>query len=78
MDINKSIPDLEKEVYDLQQKLKVLEEIGLPLYKKDDFLKEEFKNLKKMGIELYKEERKKDMNKPKPVWNWGGGATMDL
>ncbi|MBE2978193.1 T7SS effector LXG polymorphic toxin [Priestia megaterium] len=78
MDVNQSVDDLEKQVFELQTKLKVLQEKGLPLYLKDNYLEKELKKVKEIGIESYKREREKGNIRIKPVWKRGGGATMDL
>jgi hypothetical protein len=64
MDVNQDIVVLEKQVYELQQKLKKGVEIGLPLYKT---------KINNIG-EFYKS----GQNKKLPVWNRGGGATEEL
>ncbi|MGK0701868.1 AHH domain-containing protein [Priestia flexa] len=64
MDVNQGIAVLEKQVYELQQKLKKGVENGLPLYKtKINNIEEFYKNGK---------------NKNLPIWNRGGGATEEL
>ncbi|WP_246234939.1 hypothetical protein [Bacillus aquiflavi] len=74
INISQDVSIIEKQVFELQQKLKLLQKQGLPLYMKDDFLEKE---LKKIGIEQYKKVR---MNSEiaTPVWKRGGGATIDL
>ncbi|MFC8149042.1 T7SS effector LXG polymorphic toxin [Bacillus paralicheniformis] len=64
LDVNQDITILEKQVYELQQKLKKGVEIGIPLYKT------KVKNLE----EFYKSGK----NKKLPIWNRGGGATEEL
>ncbi|MCM3252695.1 T7SS effector LXG polymorphic toxin [Priestia aryabhattai] len=64
MDVNQDIAVLEKQVYELQQKLKKGVENGLPLYK--------------TKINNIEEFYKSGKNKKLPVWNRGGGATEEL
>ncbi|MEF9462848.1 transposase [Priestia megaterium] len=64
MDVNQDIVVLEKQVYELQQKLKKGVENGLPLYK--------------TKINNIEEFYKSGKNKKLPVWNRGGGATEEL
>ncbi|SFC78680.1 A nuclease family of the HNH/ENDO VII superfamily with conserved AHH [Bacillus sp. OV322] len=64
MDVNQDIAVLEKQVYELQQKLKKGVENGLPLYKT------KINNIE----EFYKSGKNKNL----PVWNRGGGATEEL
>ncbi|MFE9943996.1 T7SS effector LXG polymorphic toxin [Bacillus velezensis] len=64
MDINESVEVLEQQVYELQQKLKLGVEKGIPLYKS---------KIKNMG-KFYK----KGQNKKLPIWQRGGGATEEL
>ncbi|NMD71592.1 hypothetical protein HHO41_14915 [Bacillus sp. DNRA2] len=64
MDVNQDIKVLEKQVYELQQKLKKGVEIGLPLYKT------KINNIE----EFYKSSK----NEKLPIWNRGGGATEEL
>ncbi|SEM16323.1 Predicted ribonuclease, toxin component of the YeeF-YezG toxin-antitoxin module [Paenisporosarcina quisquiliarum] len=64
MDVNQDIAVLEKQVYELQQKLKMGVENGLPLYKT------KINNIE----EFYKSGKNKNL----PVWNRGGGATEEL
>ncbi|GEL05970.1 hypothetical protein [Rummeliibacillus stabekisii] len=64
MNVNQDLAVLEKQVYELQQKLKKAVENGLPLYKtKINNIEEFFKSGK---------------NKKLPVWSRGGGATEEL
>ncbi|PLR66493.1 T7SS effector LXG polymorphic toxin [Bacillus sp. UMB0893] len=66
LDLNQNVEVLEKQVYDLQQKLKRGTELGIPLYRS---------KVTSMGIELfYKSGKFKDI----PIWQRGGGATEDL
>ncbi|WP_332286382.1 T7SS effector LXG polymorphic toxin [Bacillus velezensis] len=78
IDVNQSVDVIEKQVYGLQQKLRELQEKGLPLYMRDDYLQTELKKIKEKGFEAYKLERKEDSASRKPVWKRGGGATIDL
>ncbi|MFH0346204.1 T7SS effector LXG polymorphic toxin [Bacillus vallismortis] len=78
IDVNQSVDVIENQVYDLQQKLRELQEKGLPLYLRDDYLETELKKIKEKGLEAYKLERKEDSASRKPVWKRGGGATVDL
>ncbi|TYS09996.1 transposase [Bacillus subtilis] len=78
IDVNQSVDVIENQVYDLQQKLRELQEKGLPLYLRDDYLETELKKIKEKGLEVYKLERKEDSASRKPVWKRGGGATVDL
>ncbi|TJZ72461.1 transposase [Bacillus amyloliquefaciens] len=78
IDVNQSVDVIEKQVYGLQQKLRELQEKGLPLYMRDDYLQTELKKIKEKGFEAYKLERKEDSASIKPVWKRGGGATVDL
>ncbi|MFU1719883.1 AHH domain-containing protein [Bacillus velezensis] len=78
IDVNQSVDAIEKQVYGLQQKLRELQEKGLPLYMRDDYLQTELKKIKEKGFEAYKLERKEDSASRKPVWKRGGGATVDL
>ncbi|MEC5228039.1 T7SS effector LXG polymorphic toxin [Bacillus inaquosorum] len=78
IDVNQSVDVIEKQVYDLQQKLRELQEKGLPLYMRDDYLETELKKIKEKGLEAYKLERKEGNASRKPVWKRGGGATVDL
>ncbi|MCY8235979.1 T7SS effector LXG polymorphic toxin [Bacillus inaquosorum] len=78
IDVNQSVDVIEKQVYDLQQKLRELQEKGLPLYMRDDYLETELKKIKEKGLEAYKLERKEGSASRKPVWKRGGGATVDL
>ncbi|KYD06491.1 T7SS effector LXG polymorphic toxin [Bacillus atrophaeus] len=78
IDVNQSVDVIEKQVYDLQKKLRGLQEKGLPLYMRDNYLETELKKLKEKGLEAYKLERKEDSASRKPVWKRGGGATVDL
>ncbi|WP_269770601.1 T7SS effector LXG polymorphic toxin [Bacillus sp. FCW2] len=78
IDVNQSVDVIEKQVYGLQQKLRELQEKGLPLYMRDDYLQTELKKIKEKGFEAYKLERKEDSASRKPVWKRGGGATVDL
>lgn len=64
MDVNQDIAVLEKQVYELQQKLKKGVGNGLPLYK--------------TKINNIEEFYKSGKNKKLPVWNRGGGATEEL
>ncbi|WP_240456674.1 AHH domain-containing protein [Virgibacillus halodenitrificans] len=64
MDVNKDVAVLEKQVYELQQKLKKGVENGLPLYK-----------TKIKSIEQFY--KSGNYNKL-PIWNRGGGATEEL
>nr|WP_217448017.1 AHH domain-containing protein [Bacillus sp. Xin1] len=64
LDINQSVEVLEKQVYELQQKLKEAVEKGIPLYKS------KIRNLKV----FYKSGAYKDL----PIWDRGGGATEEL
>lgn len=76
MDLNQSVEVLEKELFELQQNLKALQEKGLPLYMKDDYLERELRKIKRMGLEAYKNER--ILSDPVHVWDRGGGATIEL
>lgn len=78
INVNQSVDVIVKQVYDLQQKLRELQEKGLPLYMRDDYLETELKKIKEKGLEAYKLERKEDSASRKPVWKRGGGATVDL
>ncbi|MEC1275101.1 T7SS effector LXG polymorphic toxin [Bacillus subtilis] len=78
INVNQSVDVIEKQVYDLQQKLRELQEKGLPLYMRDDYLETELKKIKEKGLEAYKLERKEGSSSRKPVWKRGGGATVDL
>ncbi|MGH1287385.1 AHH domain-containing protein [Bacillus toyonensis] len=64
LDINQSVEVLEKQVYELQQKLKEAVEKGVPLYKS------RIKNLK----EFYKSGAHEKL----PIWDRGDGATEEL
>ncbi|WP_409509260.1 T7SS effector LXG polymorphic toxin [Bacillus spizizenii] len=64
MDINESVEVLEQQVYELQQKLKLGVEKGIPLYKS------KIKNVEKFY--------KRAQNKKLPIWQRGGGATEEL
>lgn len=64
LDINQSVEVLEKQVYELQQKLKEAVEKGVPLYKS------RIKDLK----EFYKSGAHEKL----PIWDRGGGATEEL
>lgn len=64
MDINESVEVLEQQVYELQQKLKLGVEKGIPLYKS------KIKNVEKFY--------KRGQNKKLPIWQRGGGATEEL
>nr|WP_248278464.1 AHH domain-containing protein [Bacillus sp. DNRA2] len=77
IDINQNISMIEKLVYELQYKLRLLQDKGLPLYMKDDYLENELKKIKKIGMEQYKIERM-EKEIATPVWKRGGGATVDL
>ena len=61
----------------MQQKLRLLQEKGLPLYMKGNYLEKELKRIKEIGLEQYKIERM-DKEVATPVWKRGGGATVDL
>ena len=41
----------------MQQKLRLLQEKGLPLYMKGNYLEKELKRIKEIGLEQYKIER---------------------
>lgn len=77
IDVSQDISKIEMQVFELQQKLRTLQEKGLPLYMKDAYLEIELKRIKEIGLEQYKIER---MEKEivTPVWKRGGGATVDL
>lgn len=77
IDASQDISKIEMQVFELQQKLRTLQEKGLPLYMKDAYLEIELKRIKEIGLEQYKIER---MEKEivTPVWKRGGGATVDL
>ncbi|WP_249597983.1 T7SS effector LXG polymorphic toxin [Peribacillus frigoritolerans] len=77
IDASQDISKIEMQVFELQQKLRTLQEKGLPLYMKDAYLEIELKRIKEIGLEQYKIER---MEKAigTPVWKRGGGATVDL
>ena len=64
MDVNQDLVVLEKQVYELQQKLRKGVENGLPLYKTKITNIEEF--------------YKSGQNHKLPIWNRGGGATEEL
>lgn len=64
MDINENVEVLEQQVYELQQKLKLGVEKGIPLYKS------KIKNVEKFY--------KRGQNKKLPIWQRGGGATEEL
>ncbi|WP_197201017.1 AHH domain-containing protein, partial [Cytobacillus firmus] len=64
MDVNQDTAVLEKQVYELQQRLKKGVENGLPLYKT------KINNIE----EFYKSGKNNEL----PVWNRGGGATEEL
>ncbi|KAF6604507.1 AHH domain-containing protein, partial [Paenibacillus sp. EKM208P] len=53
IDINQDIAAIEKQVFDLQQKLRKLQEKGLPLYMTDDYLQKELKKIKSKGMDDY-------------------------
>ncbi|MFD1885223.1 AHH domain-containing protein [Paenibacillus wenxiniae] len=78
LDINQSVDVLEKQVYDLQQKLRKLQEKGLPLYLKDDYLNKELRKIKLKGMDQYIIERANNKDKIKPIWDRGGGATVEM
>nr|WP_282035209.1 T7SS effector LXG polymorphic toxin [Metabacillus indicus] len=77
IDIRQDISIIEKQVFELQQKLRLLQEKGLPLYMQDNYLENELKRIKEIGMEQYKKERM-DKEVTTPVWKRGGGATVDL
>ncbi|WP_366518555.1 AHH domain-containing protein, partial [uncultured Psychrobacillus sp.] len=77
IDIRQNITIIEKQVFELQQKLRLLQEKGLPLYMKDNYLENELKRIKEIGLEQYRIERI-DKEVATPVWKRGGGATVDL
>ncbi|MEH6936047.1 AHH domain-containing protein [Bacillus sp. JJ783] len=77
IDIRQDISIIEKQVFELQQKLRLLQEKGLPLYMKGNYLENELKRIKEIGLEQYKIERM-DKEVATPVWKRGGGATVDL
>ncbi|MDX5867585.1 AHH domain-containing protein [Bacillus cereus group sp. BfR-BA-01119] len=77
IDIRQDISIIEKQVFELQQKLRLLQEKGLPLYMKGNYLEKELKRIKEIGLEQYKIERM-DKEVATPVWKRGGGATVDL
>ncbi|WP_256252497.1 MULTISPECIES: AHH domain-containing protein [Bacillus] len=77
IDIRQDISIIEKQVFELQQKLRLLQEKGLPLYMKGNYLEKELKRIKEIGLEQYKIERM-DKEVAPPVWKRGGGATVDL
>ncbi|BCB04107.1 hypothetical protein KH172YL63_22400 [Bacillus sp. KH172YL63] len=77
IDIRQDISIIEKKVYELQQKLRLLQEKGLPLYMQDNYLENELKRIKEIGMEQYTKERM-DKEVTNPVWKRGGGATVDL
>ncbi|MGW9574278.1 AHH domain-containing protein, partial [Paenibacillus terrae] len=78
ININQDIAAIEKQVFDLQQKLRKLQEKGLPLYMTDDYLQKELKKIKSKGMDDYLLDRARNKDKIKPVWDRGGGATIDL
>ncbi len=77
IDATQDISIIEKQVFELQQKLRILQEKGLPLYMKDNYLENELKRIKEVGMEQYKMERV-GTEVATPVWKRGGGATVDL
>ncbi|WP_231619528.1 T7SS effector LXG polymorphic toxin [Fictibacillus sp. 5RED26] len=77
IDIRQDISIIEKQVFELQQKLRLLQEKGLPLYMQDNYLENELRRIKEIGMEQYKKERM-DKEVTTPVWKRGGGATVDL
>ncbi|KZD64329.1 MULTISPECIES: AHH domain-containing protein [Bacillus] len=77
IDIRQDISIIEKQVFELQQKLRLLQAKGLPLYMKSNYLEKELKRIKEIGLEQYKIERM-DKEVATPVWKRGGGATVDL
>jgi hypothetical protein len=77
IDATQDISIIEKQVFELQQKLRILQEKGLPLYMKDNYLENELKRIKEVGMEQYKMERV-GKEVATPVWKRGGGATVDL
>ena len=48
IDIRQDISIIEKQVFELQQKLRLLQEKGLPLYMKGNYLEKNLKGLKKL------------------------------
>ncbi|MEY9867202.1 hypothetical protein ABIE66_002581 [Peribacillus sp. B2I2] len=57
IDVSQDISKIEMQVFELQQKLRTLQEKGLPLYMKDAYLEIELKRIKEIGLEQYKIER---------------------
>lgn len=51
IDATQDISIIEKQVFELQQKLRILQEKGLPLYMKDNYLENELKRIKEVGME---------------------------
>ncbi|WP_438347712.1 AHH domain-containing protein [Paenibacillus sp. FA6] len=78
IDINQEINIIEKQLFELQQKLRKLQEKGLPLYMKDDYLQKELIKIKSKGMDDYLLNRAINKDEIKPVWHRGGGATTDL
>lgn len=78
IDINQDISIIEKQVFELQQKLRKLQEKGLPLYMTNDYLQKELNILKQKGLDDYLLDRANNKNRIRPVWGRGGGATIDL
>ncbi|QWG42494.1 hypothetical protein EXW35_29775 (plasmid) [Bacillus mycoides] len=78
IDINQDISIIEKQVFELQQKLRKLQEKGLPLYMTNDYLQKELKILKQKGLDDYLLDRANNKDRIRPVWGRGGGATIDL
>ncbi|WP_235920066.1 AHH domain-containing protein [Heyndrickxia coagulans] len=77
IDIRQDISIIEKQVFELQQRLRLLQEKGLPLYMQDNYLENELKRIKEIGMEQYKKERM-DKEVTTPVWKRGEGATVNL
>ncbi|MGH0796952.1 AHH domain-containing protein [Bacillus mycoides] len=78
IDLSQDISTIEKQVFELQQKLRVLQENGLPLYMTNDYLQKELKILKQKGIDDYLIDRANNKDRIRPVWGRGGGATIEL
>ncbi|MBA4538226.1 AHH domain-containing protein [Bacillus aquiflavi] len=66
LNINRSVDELEKQVFELQQILKKGTESGLPLYKS---------KVLEIGIEKFYKTR---LNEEIKIWQRGGGATEEL
>jgi len=78
LDVNHDVNVLDKQVFELQQKLRKLQEQGLPLHMTDDYLQKELKRFKSKGKIDYLLDRAANKDKIKPFWDRGGGATLDL